>query len=409
MKKFNKFSIVTALVFSLVIGFTIPYQAFAVSSPSLGTTASYGIISSTLTANTAVTTVAGSVGYTTLSGSGTISVSGTTSIPAPAQSGTDQATALASLNSQTCVSLGTNVTLSGIYTPGCYSSTGTMDIVVSTTVTLNGAGTYIFRSGGAITTGANSVVALTGGASACDVFWTPDGGTTLGANSTFVGTDIPVSQDITIGNLVTWLGRALTYGHTVTSDTATITTPTCVAPSLTLNKIVVNDSGRNNVESDWTLTATGATTISGLGASGSTDVVSDGTFLSGTYTLSESGPSGYTASDWTCTGGITVSGGNIISLSSGQTTVCSITNNDTQTSTSSGYMPRSNSTISLPVISPTIVLAVETTTPPVTTTIVPKLPNTGFPAPQNKTNILILAGMVMGGVAFYAFRKRFTV
>jgi hypothetical protein len=99
------------------------------------------------------------------------------------------------------------------------------------------------------------------------------------------------------------------------------------APSLTLNKIVVNDNGGTSLESAWTLTANGPTTISGPGAAGSTDVVSGSNFSAGTYALSESsGPSGYTPSAWTCTGG-TQNGSNI-TLTIGQSATCTITNND---------------------------------------------------------------------------------
>jgi hypothetical protein len=101
-----------------------------------------------------------------------------------------------------------------------------------------------------------------------------------------------------------------------------------VAPSLTLNKIVSNTHGGTAVESNWTLTATGPTTLTGPGAAGDTDVVSGSNFAAGTYTLSEStGPTGYSASAWTCTNNVTVTN-NQITLANGQTTVCSITNSD---------------------------------------------------------------------------------
>jgi hypothetical protein len=109
--------------------------------------------------------------------------------------------------------------------------------------------------------------------------------------------------------------------------TCTITNDDIV-PSLTLNKIVSNTHGGAAVESNWTLTATGPTNLSGPGAAGSADVVSGATFKAGTYTLSESGaPTGYSASDWTCTGNVTVTNSQI-TLANGQTTVCSITNSD---------------------------------------------------------------------------------
>ena len=185
MKIFSKFRIVVTLAVALALGLTTTNSTLAATSPSLGVDSTYGIVSETFTNSNAgtETTVNGDVCYTTGPATAPIAINGATSTPCSAGTGTAQTTALADLNSQSCTSLGANVVLSGTYTPGCYSSSGTMDIVASTTVTLSGAGTYIFRPGGALTTGANSKIALTNGASASDVFWTPVGGTTLGANS----------------------------------------------------------------------------------------------------------------------------------------------------------------------------------------------------------------------------------
>jgi uncharacterized repeat protein (TIGR01451 family) len=103
-----------------------------------------------------------------------------------------------------------------------------------------------------------------------------------------------------------------------------------IAPSLTLDKVVVNNSGGVSTESAWTITATGPTTIFGSGAVGSTDVVSGSNFSAGTYILSESvGPSGYAASSWSCVknGGGAVSGSSIV-LALSDIAVCTITNDD---------------------------------------------------------------------------------
>ena len=107
-----------------------------------------------------------------------------------------------------------------------------MNVTLSTNVTLNGAGVYIFRPGGALNTGANSNVILANGACASDVFWAPVGATTLGANAaqsltpTFVG-NILDAAGITIGHFANLTGRALAFGGTVTTDAVTITVPTC--------------------------------------------------------------------------------------------------------------------------------------------------------------------------------------
>ena len=109
-----------------------------------------------------------------------------------------------------------------------------MNVTLSTTVILNGAGVYIFRPGGALNTGANSRVVLAGGACASDVFWAPVGATTLGANAalsptpTFVG-NILDAAGITIGHFANLTGRALAFGGTVTTDANTITVPSCAA------------------------------------------------------------------------------------------------------------------------------------------------------------------------------------
>jgi len=109
-----------------------------------------------------------------------------------------------------------------------------MNVTLSTTVTLNGAGVYVFRPGGALNTGANSSVVLAGGACASDVFWAPVGATTLGANAalsptpTFVG-NILDAAGITIGHFANLTGRALAFGGTVTTDANTITVPICAA------------------------------------------------------------------------------------------------------------------------------------------------------------------------------------
>jgi hypothetical protein len=112
-------------------------------------------------------------------------------------------------------------------------------------------------------------------------------------------------------------------------EDVTCTFTTRKAPKLTLNKIVVNDNGGTRSESDWTLTADGgaAGVLTGKGAPGSADVVSGAGFKPGTYTLSESGPSGYTAGAWSCTSG--TQNGNQITLDYGQDVTCTITNDDT--------------------------------------------------------------------------------
>jgi hypothetical protein len=231
-------------------------SAMAQTAPNLNSEAPYGVVSSTFTnSNTAPQTIInGQVCYTTPPATAPILITGAVTTPCPVATGVDQGNSLAFLNGQACTSLGVGaVALNaaivganppGTFPPGCYSSGGAMNITLGTTVTLSGAGVYIFRPGGALTTGADSVVAVSGGACASDVFWAPVGATTLGANSvpslvtpTFRGTIIDAAG-ISLGHFAHLEGRALAFGGTVTTDANTITVPTCStgAPVPTLSE-----------------------------------------------------------------------------------------------------------------------------------------------------------------------------
>jgi len=207
-----------------------------VNGVDLGTSGNYAVLSSTFTRNGGITAITGDLGYTTLSGGGSHTVNGNTYTPAPPQSGLDQAAALVSLDNYGCtfsfadgaVDLASDTThgLTGIYTPGVYCVNGAMSISGGAIITLNGKGIYIFRSTGAFTSSDNSKVVLTGGADACDIYWTPGQAVTLGADTVFVGTIIDASG-ITAGNNTAWTGRALAFGGTVTMDTDSIALPVC--------------------------------------------------------------------------------------------------------------------------------------------------------------------------------------
>ena len=242
-------SLLVSLSFFALFSLVQSNTALAATAPNLGTAVTYGVVSSTLTDTVAGSTINGDLCYTTATLVPT--VNGTTVVPCPPSTGTDQAAARADLLGQPCTPLGTAVALNaihigtnppGVFPPGCYSSTGAMSIATGTTVTLDGPGVYIFRPGGALNTSANSNVVAAGGACATDVFWAPNGAATLGANSSFVGNIVEgaaADNDITILSTVVMEGRALAFGHTVTITSDTVTVPTCAAfvpPTPTLSK-----------------------------------------------------------------------------------------------------------------------------------------------------------------------------
>jgi len=237
MKKTLNKIVLVAIVASLALGISGFSSVLAATTPSLGMAISYGVLSSTFTNTVAGNTINGDVGFTTGPAVVPAGVHANYGSAAPyATAGVDQGNALINLNNQVCtftfapgaIDLATDTTHGpiGVYTPGVYCTSGAASIGTAG-ITLNGSGTYIFKINGALTSVANSHVTLAG-ASACDVFWAPTQATTLGGNSTFIGTDIDAAG-ITLGSNVSWSGRALAFGGTVTvAQNDTITVPICV-------------------------------------------------------------------------------------------------------------------------------------------------------------------------------------
>ena len=101
-------------------------------------------------------------------------------------------------------------------------------------------------------------------------------------------------------------------------------TNTVVPPKLHLRKVVVNDNGGTATVANFTLTAngTGANDLSGT-----SPVDSGPSLLADTWTLSETKPANYTASDWVCVGG-NQGDATHITVGNGGEATCTITNND---------------------------------------------------------------------------------
>lgn len=427
----TRLSSLTALC--VITGLLGPMAALAASTPSLGEAATYGVLASTYT-NTSATTVTGDVGYTTGPAVAALGTQTHVGSSAPyATAGIDQGNALATLNAESCtftfasgaINLSTDTTHGaiGVYTPGVYCSSGAMD--VGGPLTLSGSGTYIFRPTGALTSTAGAVVTLAG-ASACDVFWTPTAATTLAANTTFVGTDIDAAG-ITVGANTTWNGRALAFGGTVTTDTDTITVPSCavvpppveVPAQATLNviKTVVNNDGGTATSSFFNLHVK----LSGSDVSGSPAVglVSPGrsyTLDAGTYTVSEDNETTYTQSF----SGDCDSSGNV-TLSAGSSKTCTITNDDVaavvvvapEVVAPVVVVPE---VVAPVVVTPEVIVPAPVVEAPVVAApvvvapvavVVPVLPETGV-APENtfSTPLLIAAGILSASLLLFVLRKK---
>lgn len=142
--------------------------------------------------------------------------------------------------------------------------------------------------------------------------------TRLTCTNAFAGagatTALPVNQAVTTHSITPAPGDDITCTYTHTPRAM-----------LTLAKSVVNDDGLTHVPTDWTLKATGPTTI--LGQSGSA-AVTNAVLPAGTYTLSESGPVAYLMTSLSCTGGADADPSDGLVLASGEIVTCTFTNND---------------------------------------------------------------------------------
>lgn len=108
-------------------------------------------------------------------------------------------------------------------------------------------------------------------------------------------------------------------------DDITCTYTNTAKAKLTLAKVVVNDDGQTKTAADFTLTATGPTTISGISGAGA---VTGAVVPTGTYTLSETSPVGYVQTGLACSGAADTDPSNGLALAAGEIATCTFTNND---------------------------------------------------------------------------------
>jgi hypothetical protein len=349
MNMSNKIFFIIVLVFSFVSYVSGPVVTHAATAPSLGVLGTYGIVSGTYTnsLNTPPQTIVnGDRCDTTPPVTPPVTTTGTiTTGGCDPATGTAQTAALGVLNGQACTSIGAAVDLNaiaiganpaGTFPPGCYSSTGSMNIVTGTTVTLDatasgGVGNvWIFRSGDALTTGDNSLVVLANGANANNVFWVPVGATTLGANvalsltPTFVGNifrGVAAGLSITLGHFANLSGRTLAFGSTVTTDSNTISVPPA---TLRIIKNVINNNGGTATAASFSLhVKLSGVEVSGSPAAGAASPGTSYSLAAGTYVVSEDVNASYLQSF----SGDCDASGNVILPADGDMT-CTITNND---------------------------------------------------------------------------------
>jgi len=242
--------------------FNIPIPAGSIvpppsGSPPLGTAATYGLLAASTITNSGSSIDNGDLGLypgTSVTGFPPGVVAGVTNVnnAAAIQAQTDALAAYTFGNAQTATPISS--TLDGqTLTPGVYSeSSGTFHLASSGTgtLTLNGAGVYIFKCASTLTTGAGGIpiINLTNGALAKDVYWIVGSSATINSGSpgTFQGTIIAdasitnTSGGVVNGRLIALTGAVtLSAAATINVPASVVNTPTEISGTITLAAIIV--------------------------------------------------------------------------------------------------------------------------------------------------------------------------
>ncbi|MDP9235652.1 MAG: ice-binding family protein [Actinomycetota bacterium] len=260
---------ICSFVLAVLVTFAVASSAAAATAADvpLGTTDTFAILAGAGITSTGITTVNGDIGSyptATITDGGILTVNGQNpATPTDTQvAQTDLGTAIGNATGQGPPTQTVAALANGdILTPGIYNSAST--IGVSGTVTLDGGGdpdaVFLFQAGTALNVGSNSVIALAGGAQACNVFWQVGTAATLNG-SFFAGTVLAgTSITMTSGNVVE--GRLLAQTGSVTLDGNIITTPVCAPATTTTLGATTTTLGATTTTLGATTTTAAATTI----------------------------------------------------------------------------------------------------------------------------------------------------
>jgi hypothetical protein len=199
-------------------------MAVAQSAPPLASARTFVVLGATTVTNAGPTVIVGELGVspgTAVTGFPPGTISGGTihsNDPSASSAQADAQTAYNDLLAESCgtnlsgLTLGTSAGAT-ILAPGLYCFASSAQL--TGTLTLSGAGVYIFQIGSTLTTATNSAVVLTNGATAANVFWQVGSSATLGVDSVVVGS-VLAAVSITVDNGTNVEGRVFALGGAVT-------------------------------------------------------------------------------------------------------------------------------------------------------------------------------------------------
>ena len=243
MKLKRSLTIITATFLSAsTIGLVTSLPSQAATSPALGASSNFAVLSSGGLANTGASSIQGDIGMSptiSYTDSGSIATSSgihfndVSSVAAIASANAAYSAVAASTPATPITTdLGTQT-----LAPGTYAAVAGLNI--NGTLTLDGqnnpTAVFIFQTPAALAAGASSHVTLINGAQACNVFWQVGSNATLGASSDFKGTLLG-NANIAVGSATTVAGRLFALHGTVSLNTNSIVKPNCVTPGASVIK-----------------------------------------------------------------------------------------------------------------------------------------------------------------------------